>query len=193
MTTDIGTDMRQETPKELERFRGEVKAAKEELLVRFEYYFKVLRDKHLKLVAHLDEVIRVVEKQAAERQVKLNQLKVTKADVSHDLQHNELNETLINMTRELDEKIRILEVTVDRIPSVWLEWHDGWLEGGMAGLCQLCEGLSYVNRHNPVWSGINKGEGQTGLYIPYDLSIDRDTGDISMCDYWADSRVVDLI
>ena len=182
MATEFVADMREETARELERIRGEVAIAKEELRVRFEYYFQVLRGKHLELVAQLDEVVRVAETQVEDRQLKLNQLKVTKADVSHNLQHNELNETLINVSRELDEKIRGLEATVDRIPSLWLEWHDGWLEGGMAGLCRLCEGVSYVNRHNPVWSGVNRGEGQMELNISNGLSIDRDNGDIFVCD-----------
>ena len=79
MATDFGTDMREEISRELE-------AAKEELRVRFEYYFKLLRDKHLELVAQLDEVVHVAETQVEERQMKLNQLKVTKAEVSHNLQ-----------------------------------------------------------------------------------------------------------
>ena len=185
MATEFVADMREETARELERIRGEVAIAKEELRVRFECYFQLLRGKHLELVAQLDEVVRVAETQVEGRQVKLNQLKVTKADASHNLQHNELNETLINVSRELDEKIRGLEATVDRIPSVWLEWHDGWLEGGMAGLCRLCEGVSYVNRHNPVWSGVNRGKGQMELNTPCGLSIDRDNGDIFVSDYWA--------
>ena len=180
MATAFVADMRGETARELERIRGEVALAKEELRVRFEGYFQMLRDKHLELVALLDEVVHV-----AERQKKLNQLQVAKAEMSHALQHNELNETLMNVSRELDEKIRGLEANVDRIPSVWLEWHDGWLEGGMAGLCRLCEGVSYVNRHNPVWSGVHKGKGQMETY-PYDLSIDRENGDIFVCDYYAD-------
>ena len=183
MATEIVAEMRGETARELERIRGEVVVAKEELRVRFEYYFQVLRGKHLELVAQLDEVVRVAETQVEERQVKLNQLRITKADVSHNLQHNELNETLANVSRELEEKIRGLETTVDRIPSVWLEWCDGWLEGGMAGLCRLCEGVSYVNRHNPVWSGVNKGDGQMEIYITTGLSIDRDNGDIFVCDF----------
>ena len=157
MATETVAEMREETARELERIRGEVVVAKDELRVRFECYFQVLRAKHLELVAQLDEVVRVAETQVEERQIKMNQLRITKADVSHNLQHNELNETLANVSRELDEKIRGLEATVDRIPSVWLEWCDGWLEGGMAGLCRLSEGVSYVNRHNPVWSGVNKG------------------------------------
>ena len=183
MATEIVAEMRGETARELERIRGEVVVAKEELRVRFECYFEVLRAKHLELVAQLDEVVRVAETQVAERQVKLNQLRITKAEVSHNLQHNELNETLANVFRELDEKIRGLEATVDRIPSVWLEWCDGWLEGGMAGLCRLCEGVSYVDRHNSVWSGVNKGEGQMKISTPYALSIDRDNGDIFVCDF----------
>ena len=185
MATEIVAEMRGETARELERIRGEVVVAKDELRVRFEYYFQVLRAKHFELVAQLDEVVRVAETQVEERQVKLNQLKITKAEVSHNLQHNELNETLANVSRELDEKIRGLEATVDQIPSVWLEWCDGWLEGGMAGLCRLREGVSYVNRHNPVWSGVNKGEGQMEIYTPLGLSIDRDNGDIFVCDYGA--------
>ena len=186
MATEIVAEMRGETARELERIRGEVVVAKEELRVRFECYFQVLRGKHLELVAQLDEVVRVAETQVEERQVKLNQLRITKAEVSHNLQHNELNEILANVSRELEEKIRGLESTVDRIPSVWLEWCDGWLEGGMAELCRLCEGVSYVNRHNPVWSGVNKGMGQMEIYTPYGLSIDRDTGDIFVCDCGAD-------
>ena len=182
MATEIVAEMREETARELERIRGEVVVAKEELRVRFEYYFQVLRGKHLELVAQLDEVVRVAETQVEERQVKLNQLIITKAEVSHNLQHNELNETLANMTRELEEKIRGLEATVNRIPSVWLEWYDGWLEDGMAGLCRLCEGVSYVNRHNPVWSGVIAGTGKMEIYNPSGLSIDRDNGDIFMCD-----------
>ena len=183
MATEIVAEMRGETARELERIRGEVVVAKDELRVRFEYYFQVLRAKHLELVAQLDEVVRVAETQVEERQVKLNQLKITKAEVSHNLQHNELNETLENVSRELDEKIRGLEATVDRIPFVWLEWCDGWLESGMAGLCRLCEGVSYVNRHNPVWSGVNIGDGQMEVSNPYGLSIDRDNGDIFVCDF----------
>ena len=182
MATEFVADMREETARELERIRGEVAIAKEELRVRFEYYFQVLRGKHLELVAQLDEVVRVAETQVEGRQLKLNQLIVAKAEVSHALQHNELNEIQINVSRELDEKIRGLEATVDRILSVWLEWHDGWLEGGMDGLCRLCEGVSYVNRHNPVWSGVNRGKGQMEIYIPLGLSIDRDNGDIFVCD-----------
>ena len=182
MATEIVAEMRGETARELERIRGEVVVAKEELRVRFEYYFQVLRGKHLELVAQLDDVVRVAETQVEERQVKLNQLRITKAEVSHNLQHNELNETLANMTRELDEKMRGLEATVERIPSVWLEWYDGWLEGGMVGLCRLCEGVSYVNRHNPVWSGVNKGMGQREIYTPTGLAIDRYNGDIFVCD-----------
>ena len=150
------------------------------------YYFQVLRVKYLELVAQLDEVVRVAETQVEKRQVKLNQLRITKADVSHNLQHNELNETLANVSRELDEKIRRLEATVDRIPSVWLEWCDGLLEGGMAGLCRLCEGVSYVNRHNPVWSGVNAGMGQMEIDTPSGLSIDSNNGDIFVCDLGAD-------
>ena len=182
MATAFVADMRGETARELERIRGEVALAKEELRVRFEGYFQMLRDKHLELVAQLDEVVHVAETQVAERQEKLNQLRITKADVSQNLQHNELNETLKNVSRELDEKIRRLEATVDRIPSVWLEWHGGWLEGGMAGLCRLCEGVSYVNRHNPVWSGVDRGRGQMEIYYPSGLSIDRENGDIFVCD-----------
>ena len=182
MATEIVAEMREETARELERIRGEVVVAKEELRVRFEWYFQVLRAKHLELVAQLDEVVRVAETRVEERQVKLNQLRTTKAEVSHNLQHNELNEILVNVSRELDEKIRGLETTVDRIPSVWLEWCDVWLEGGMVGLCRLCEGVSYVNRHNPVWSGVDRGDGQIEIYNPTGLSIDRDNGDIFVCD-----------
>ena len=182
MATEIVAD----AARELERIRGEVMSAKEELRLRFEHYFQMLRDKHLELVAQLDEVVRVAETQVKERQVKLNQLIITKAEVSHNLQHNELSETLENMTRDLDEKIRGLEATVDRIPSVWLEWCDGWLESGMAGLCRLCEGVSYANRHNPVWSGVNKGIGEMEILVPFGLSIDRDNGDIFVCDFGAD-------
>ena len=186
MATEIVSEMREETARELERIRGEVVVAKDELRVRFECYFQVLHAKHLELVAQLDEVVRVAETQVEERQIKLNQLRITKAEVSHNHHHNELNETLTNVSRELEEKIRGLEATVDRIPSVWLEWCDGWLEGGMAGLCRLCEGISYVNRHNPVWSGVNEGDGQMEVYTPSGLSIDRDNGDIFVCDFGAD-------
>ena len=179
----MATEMRGETARELERIRGEVVVAKDELRVRFECYFQVLRAKHLELVAQLDEVVRVAETQVEKRQIKLNQLRITKAEVSHNLQHNELNETLANVSRELEEKIRGLEATVDRIPSVRLEWCDGWLKGGMAGLCCLCEGVSYVDRHNPVWSGVSRGEGQMEIYAPTGLSIDRDNGDIFVCDF----------
>ena len=185
MASEIVAEMREETARELERIRGEVVVAKEELRVRFEYYFQMLRCKHLELVAQLDEVVRVAETQVEERQVKLNQLRITKADVSHNIQHNELSETLANVSRELEEKIRGLETTVDPIPSLLLEWCDGWLEGGMARLCRLCEGVSYVNRHNPVWSGVNGGDGQREIYNPYALSIDRDNGDIFVCDLGA--------
>ena len=42
--------------------------------------------------------------------------------------------------------------------NVWLEWRDELLVDGMVELCRVSEGVSYVGRHNPVWSGVNEGE-----------------------------------
>ena len=182
MATEIVTGMREETARELERLRREVLMAKQELQHRFEYYFRVLREKHFEMEARLDEVVRVAETRMADRQTQINQLIITKADVSQDLIHNELNETRLRFTRELDEKIQGLEAIVDQVPSVWLEWRDEWLTGGMAELCRVCEGVSYVNRHNPVCSGVNEGKGQNEIYIPCGLSTDRHNGDVYVCD-----------
>ena len=185
MATEIGAGMREEIARELERIRREVLMAKQELRDRFEYYFGVLREKHLEMEARLDEVVRVAETRVMDRQTQLNQLRITKAEVSQNLVHNKLNETLVNVSRELDEKIQGLEVIVDQVPSVWLEWRDEWLVGGMAELCVVCEGVSYVNRHNPVCSGVNRGKGQNELSYPWGLSTDRHNGDVYVCDYGA--------
>ena len=185
MATEIGAGMREEIARELERIRREVLMAKQELRDRFEYYFGVLREKHLEMEARLDEVVRVAETRVVDRQTQLNQLRITKAEVSQNLVHNKLNETLVNVSRELDEKIQGLEVIVDQVPSVWLEWRDEWLVGGMAELCVVCEGVSYVNRHNPVCSGVNRGKGQNELSYPWGLSTDRHNGDVYVCDYGA--------
>ena len=182
MATEIGDGMREETARELERLRREVLMAKQELRDRFEYYFRVLHEKHLEMETRLDEVVRVAETQVTDRPIKLNQLTVTKAEVAQNLIHNELNETLVNVSRELDEKIQGLEAIVDQIPSVWLEWRDEWLVGGMAELCRVCEGVSYVNRHNPVCSAVNSGKGQNELSLPCGLSTDRHNGDVYVCD-----------
>ena len=186
MATEIVTGIREETARELERLRREVLMAKQELQHRFEYYFRLLREKHLEMEARLDEVVRVAETQVVDRQTQLNQLIIAKADVSQDLIHNKLNETLVNVSREFDEKIQGLEAIVDQVPSVWLEWRDEWLTGGMAELCRVCEGVSYVNRHNPVCSGVNRGEGQNEIVVPFGLSTDRHNGDVYVCDYMAD-------
>ena len=85
MATEIVADMWEERVRELGRIRGEVVIAKEELRVRFEYYFQELRNKHLVLVAQLDEVVRVAEIQVEDKQVKLNQLIITKAETSYSL------------------------------------------------------------------------------------------------------------
>ena len=185
MATEIGAGMREETARELERIRREVLMAKQELRDRFEYYFGVLREKHLEMEARLDEVVRVAETRVVDRQTQLNQLRITKAEVSQNLVHNKLNETLVNVSRELDEKIQGLEAIVDQVPSVWLEWRDEWLVGGMAELCVVCEGVSYVNRHNPVCSGVNRGKGQNEISNPWGLSTDRHNGDVYVCDYVA--------
>ena len=186
MATEIATGMREETARELERLRREVLIAKQELQHRFEYYFNVLREKHLEMVAQLDEVVHVAEAQVVDRQIKLNQLIITKAEVAQNLIHNELNETLVDLSLVIDEKIQGLEVIVDQVPSVWLEWRDEWLVGGMAELCRVCEGVSYVNRHNPVCSGVSKGKGQNEIDLPFDLSTDRHNGDVYVSDYYAD-------
>ena len=186
MATEIVTGMREETARELERLRREVLMAKQELEHRFEYYFRVLREKHFEMEAQLDEVVRVAETQVTDRQIKLNQLIITKAEVSQNLIHNELNETRLNLSREIDEKIQGLEAIVDQVPSVWLEWRDEWLAGGMEELCRVCEGVSYVNRHNPVCSGVNQGKGQNEIFYPYGLSTDRHNGDVYVCDLVTD-------
>ena len=188
MATEIVTGMREETARELERLRREVLMAKQELQHRFEYYFRLLREKHFEMEAQLDEVVRVAEAQLVDRRTQLDQLIITKADVAQNLIHNELNETRLRFTRELDEKIQGLDAIVDQVPSVWLEWRDEWLTGGMAELCRVCEGVSYVNRHNPVCSGVNKGEGQNEISLPFDLSTDRHNGDVYVCD-WDAARI----
>ena len=176
--------MHEETARELERIRREVSMAKEELRNRFDYYFRLLREKHLEMETRLDKVVRVAETQVVERQTQLNQLRITKADVSHNLIHNKLSETLVNFTQELDEKIQGLEAIGVQVPSVCLEWLDEWLVDGMTELCRLSEGVSYVNRHNPGWSGVNGGERQNEIYNPCGLSTDRHNGDVYVCD-WA--------
>ena len=186
MATEIGAGMREETARELERLRREVLMSKQELRDRFEYYFRVLREKHLEMEAKLDEVVRVAETQVVDRQTQLDQLIITKAEVSQNLIHNKLNETLVIMSLTLDEKIQELEVIVDQVPSVWLEWRDEWLVGGMAELCRVSEGVSYVNRHNPVCSGVNRGRGQNEIDNPWGLSTDRHNGDVYVCDWKAD-------
>ncbi|KAI6658448.1 hypothetical protein LOD99_15248 [Oopsacas minuta] len=52
----------------------------------------------------------------------------------------------------------------------------------MGGLCRVVEGVPYVNRHKPVWSGVNQEDGSDEIYYPFGLSIDRDNGDIYVCD-----------
>ena len=186
MATKIGSGIRGETARELERLRREVLLAKQELQDRFEHYFRVLREKHFEMEARLNEVVRVAETQLADRQIKLNQ--IAKGEVLQTIQHNELNETVINVSREIDEKIQGLEAIVDEVPSVWLEWRDEWLEGGMAELCRVCEGVSYVNRHNPVCSGVNQGKGQNEIFVPWGLSTDRHNGDVYVCN-WEPDRI----
>ena len=157
MATEIGAGMREVTARELERLRREVLMAKQELQNKFEYYFRVLREKHLEMEARLDEVVHVADTRVVDRPIQLT---------SH----------------EFDKKIQELEAIVDQIPSVWLEWRDEWLVGGMAELCRMCEGVSYVNRHNPVCSGVNKGIGQNKINDPSGLSTDRHNGDVYVCD-----------
>ena len=185
MATEIEDDMPEETTRELERIRREVLMAKQELQDRFEYYFRVLREKHLEMEARLDEVVRVVETQVADRQTQLNQLRITEAETSQYLIHNKLNDLLVNVSREYDEKIQELEAIVDQLPSVWIEWHDEWLVDGMAELCRVCEGVPYVSRHNPVCSGVNRGKGQNEIYTPCGLSTDTLNGDVYVCDLGA--------
>ena len=188
MATEIVLGMREETAGELERLRRELLMTKQELQHRFEYYFRVLREKHDEMEAQLDEVVRVAETLVVDRQTQLNQLIISKAEVAQSLIHNELNETLVDLSRVIDEKIQGLEAIVDQVPSVWLEWCDEWLVGGMAKLCRVCEGVSYVNRHHPLCSGVNRGKGQNELYIPFGLSTDRHNGDVYVCG-WDPDRI----
>ena len=51
----------------------------------------------------------------------MDQLIITKTEVAQNLIHNELNETLVDLSRVIDEKILGLEAIVDQVPSVWLE------------------------------------------------------------------------
>ena len=180
MATEIGTGIHEETARELERLRREVLMSKQELRDRFEYYFSVLREKHLEMEAKLDEVVRVAETQVVDRQTQFDQLRITKAEVSQNLIHNKLNETLVSMSLTLDEKIQGLEEIVDQVPSVWLEWRDEWLVGGMAELCRVSEGVSYVNRHNPVCSVVNRGEDKM-KYLMLMVSLQTDTMEMCMC------------
>ena len=182
MATQVGDGIREEPAIKLERIRREVLMAKQELRDKFKYYFRILREKHLEIESQLDEVVRVAEANVSDRQTKLNQLTIAKAEMLQTLQHNELNETVINVSREYDEKIQGLETIVDEVSSVWLEWRDKWLVGGMAELCHVCEGVPYVNRHNPVCSGVNRGEGENEVSVPFCLSTDGYDSDVYVCD-----------
>ena len=185
MATESETGMCGETARELERVRREVLVAKQELRERFEMYFHVLREKHLEMEAQLDEVVHVAETQVMDTQTQLNQLRVTKAEVSQNLVHNKLNKTLVKVSRELEEEIKELEAIVSQVPSVWLEWSDEWLEGGMRELCRVCEGVSYVHRQTPVCTGVSGGYGPNDMINPQGLVTDRDNGEVFVCDYSA--------
>ena len=187
MATEFETGMHEVTARELERIRREVLNVKQELRYRFERYFRVLRDKHLEIETRLDEVVRVAETQAMDRQTKLNQLTIARVEMLQTLQHNELNETVIDMSRKFEEEIQRLEAIVDDVPSVWLEWRDEWLEGGMREMCHVCEGVSYVHRQIPVWTGVSKGEGRNEISTPSGLVTDRDNGEVFVCDFSGNS------
>ena len=192
MATEFGTGMREETVRELERVRREVLMAKQELRDRFEYYFRVLRVKHLEMEARLDEVVRVAETQVMDTQTQLNQLRTTKAEVSQNLIHNKLNQTLEKVSRDLEEEIKRVEAVVDKVPTVWLEWRDEWLEGGMRESCRVCEGVSYVHRQTPVWTGVSRGHQRNDeLSHPWGLVTDRDNGEVFVCDYSGRIQVYD--
>ena len=183
MATKIGGGIREEKTRESERIRREVLTAKMELAKRFEYYHRLLSEKHLKMEAHLDEVVHVAEEQMKNRQTKITQLRNTITGMPGFLKHNELNEELEETIRVFEKKIRVLEAIVDEIPSVWLEWRDERLVDAMVDLCRVCEGVSYVNRHNPVWSGVNSGRGQNEILDPSSLSIDKYSGNVYVCDH----------
>ena len=185
MATEFEPGMRVETARELVRVRREVLIAKQELGYRFERYFRMLRNKHLEMEARLDEVVCVAETQATDRQTKMNQLTISKADMLHTLQHNELHGTVTDMSRKLDEEMERLSAIVDQVPSVWLEWRDEWLEDGMRDLCHVCEGVSYIHRQTPVCTVVSSGDGQNELHDPQGLVTDRDNGEVFVCDYWA--------
>ena len=74
---------------------------------------------------------------------------------------------------------------MDDVPSVWLEWRDEWLEGRMRKMCLVCEGLTYVRRQTPVWTGVSRGEGQKEISNSTGLVTDRDNGEVFVCDYLA--------
>ena len=126
MATEFEAGMSEKTARELERIRREVLNAKQELRDRFEQYFRVLRDKHLEIETRLDEVVRVAETQAIDRQTKLNQLTIAKAEMLQTLQHNELNETMIDMSRKFEEEIQRLE-------ALWMMFHPCGSNGVMSG------------------------------------------------------------
>ena len=147
----------------------------------------MLREKHLEIETRLDEVVRVAERQAMDRQTKLNKLTIAKAEMLQTLQHNELNDTVIDMSRKFEEEIQRLEAIVDDVPSVWLECRHEWLEGGMKEMCRVCEGVSYVHRHTPVWTGVIKGEGQNQISTPHVLVTDGDNGKVFLCEFSGNS------
>ena len=186
MATEFDAGMSEETARELMRVRREVLIAKQELGSRFEQYSRMLRDKHLEMEARLDDVVRVAETQATDKQTKMNQLTIAKAEMLQTLQHNELLGTVTDVSRKLDEEMERLSAIVDQVPSVWLEWRDEWLEDGMRDLCHVCEGVSYVHRQNPVWTGVSKGYGQNELFSPQSLVTDRDNGEVFVCDCMSD-------
>ena len=183
MATEFEPGMSEETAMELERVRREVLIAKQELGYRFERYSRMLHDKHLEMEARLDEVVRVAETQATDRQTKMNQLTIAKAEMLQTLQHNELHDTVTDMSRKLDEEMERLSAIVDQVPYVWLEWRDEWLEDGMRDLCHVCEGVSYVHRQTPVCTGVRSGCRRKELYSPQGLVTDRDNGEVYVCNY----------
>ncbi|WP_411023727.1 hypothetical protein, partial [Salmonella sp. s51228] len=48
--------------------------------------------------------------------------------------------------------------------------------------------LSYVTRSRPIWSTVDKGEGQNQLLYPRGLAVDQVSGDIYVADSLA-SRI----
>ena len=171
---------------ESEPFLSQVDRVRKEIRDKFSKSHQILNEKETALLSELDQLVTSYKGEGVREQIQ--ELNLIKESMKSKVQRNENQEIVVKSAAMMDDRIRELEMNLETMKRVELEW-DETLEERLSeiGRIKVIELLDYKKRGEPVLTACKHSSNvstEAGVFAsPTSISIHPQTNNIYICDY----------